>query len=143
MQKQLLFIITTLFFVQACGTSQGIQRRSNDEYAVQMVKELRKAQSEFLKKHNRYGLLNELCEENLLPEKMADEVESGYKFNLTIKENRYAAQAVPQNYGTAQSEGNLSLYLDESGVIRSATKKGIDLPKWEIAGAESVPIKEQ
>lgn len=141
MRKIIVLIISVMLFT-AC---HGMQRRLNDDSAISFVKKIRAAQIEFEKRHGKkkYGSLKDLINENLLSSELADGVEDGYEFRLNVENEKYSLQAVPLNYGTENSEGNFTLYLDESGVIRSASKKGIDIATWETANSNSIPISEQ
>lgn len=131
--------------ISCSSTYQGTQKRLNDDTAISQVKKIRDAQIEFEKRYGKkkYGSLEDLVKENLISTDLSDGLDRGYKFLLKTENEKYSLQAVPVNYGTESSEGNISLYLDESGVIRSASKKGINVPTWEIANSNSIPIKEQ
>lgn len=141
--RKLLFMITIVIFASECRIYQGVERRQNDDFAITKVKKIRTAQVEFAKRNLRYADLKELCQENLVSNELCDGAKQGYKFSVGAGEKDYSAQAIPQNYGTEEGEGNFTLYVDESGIIRSATKEGINLPVWKVVEATSMPIKEQ
>lgn len=139
-----LIVLSIAFATQSCNMSKGVQKRANDDAAISIVKKVREAQVEFETRHGKgnYGLFEDLTKENLISSEIADGIEQGYKYTLEVETGKYSLQAVPIEYGTENSEGNFSLYLDQSRIIRSATKKGIDTANWEIAGPNSIPIKE-
>jgi hypothetical protein len=73
-----------------------------------------------------YASMNELIEKGLLEERFADLEEHGYKFNLKVEEERYNLSVVPEaeeNKADSEDSDELSLYVDESGVIRASTKR--------------------
>ena len=145
MRKRIVLIVSIVILItQGCDTYKGVQRRANDDMAISLVKKIRKSQTEFEIRHGKgnFASLEKLIEENSVSQDLADGVDQGYKYVLKVGVGNYSLQAIPVEYGTENSEGNFSLYLNESGAIRSATKKGVDMSSWEIAGPNSIPIKE-
>ena len=140
MRKIIVLIISVMLFT-SCS---GMQRRLNDDSAISFAKKIRAAQIEFENRHGKkkYGSLEDLINENLLSAELADGVDDGYEFRLKVENEKYSLQAVPLNYGTENSEGNFTLYLDESGVIRSESGKDKNW-KPKIANSDSIPISEQ
>jgi hypothetical protein len=69
--------------------------------------------------NNRYGSFEELVAAELLPED-AFKVAS-YKFAMTLTPEGFEVSAVPVEYGKT---GKLSLFIDQSGVVRGADHGG-------------------
>ena len=138
------FVLTCLC-LSGCQIIGGVNKRQNDDSAILTAKEIRTAQKKFETQNGKgkFGSLEQLAQSKLVSSELSDGEKDGYKFTLTVSENKYVLKAIPVDYGTEQSQGNFTLYLDESGIIRSAGKKGIDLPKWEIANSESIPLASQ
>lgn len=128
--------------LQSCQAYTGVKKRENDAAAILFVKGIREGQRNYENLHGKgkYGSLQELAKAGLVSSELADGEENGFKYEILLNKDKYSLTAIPKEYGTEKSEGNFTLYLDETGIIRSASKKGIDLPKWEIAGPESIPI---
>lgn len=118
-------VFTILLIGQACN---NLSYRWNVKQAVSSMRRIREAENIFKagKSIGRYGTLEELANAGLIDAALASGTHNGYRFNVTIAENSYKATAVPIEYsGNAYSgTGYLSLYMDESGMIRGGDKGG-------------------
>jgi len=71
------------------------------------------------KGHGNYGTLEQLSEAGLLQKDTLGN--SGYKFDLTISGDKFEVTAVPAEYGKS---GTLSLFIDQTRVLRGADRSG-------------------
>jgi hypothetical protein len=82
------------------------------------------------KKKERFGTLEELIAEELLEKEFLEHIE--YKIELTATSDKFEATATPKTYGKT---GRRSFFLDETGTVRAADRKGqpatADDPKTE------------
>ncbi|MEO7970446.1 MAG: hypothetical protein ABI698_04040 [bacterium] len=67
----------------------------------------------------RYGTIDELVKAGLLSKEPI--ARFGYEIELTVSANKFAATAVPLEYGKS---GSLSYFVDESGVVRGGDRAG-------------------
>ncbi|MDQ1637526.1 MAG: hypothetical protein QOF62_865 [Pyrinomonadaceae bacterium] len=67
----------------------------------------------------RYGIIDELVKAGLLSKEPIERY--GYEIELTVSANKFAATAVPLEYGKS---GSLSYFVDESGVMRGSDRAG-------------------
>ena len=90
--------------------------------------EIRKAETDYKMANGRYGSLDELLREKRIRKSLASGLNHGYKFSIRYNESAYTAVAVPIKYGSNSYSGTgmFSFYLDDSGVIRAADKKGAE-----------------
>jgi hypothetical protein len=93
----------------------------NEAAAVSQLRMLVAAEDEYAagKKDGHYGSLDELVQAELMSKEPLDRF--GYKIELTLSGNKFQATAVPIEYGKS---GNLSYFVDESGVLRGADHSG-------------------
>jgi hypothetical protein len=78
-----------------------------------------------------YGSLEELSGQKMINERLATEVRSGYRFELSVDGDSYEATAIPVGH---PNSGMRSFYVSEDGVIRGADKRG------EATDANDLPI---
>jgi hypothetical protein len=71
------------------------------------------------KKKERFGTLEELVAEELLEKDFLEHME--YKIELTASGDKFEATATPKTYGKS---GRRSFFIDESGTLRAADRKG-------------------
>ena len=71
------------------------------------------------KKKERFGTLEELIAEELLEKDFLDSLE--YKVELSASSEKFEATATPKTYGKT---GRRSFFIDESGTVRAADRKG-------------------
>ena len=131
-------LASVILLTSAC---QNINFRLNEDGAVESMRHIRTAQQTYkgTQSTGRYGTLKELSEAGLLKPTLADGVDQGYRFDIRVSGNSYKAFAVPIEYGQTnyKGTGRVSLYVDETGVIRGADKGG----KEADAGAEPLVEK--
>jgi len=102
----------------------------NEGEAYEMLQQIMGAEFLYAKKfEGKSAPLDELIKRGGVPADLADGAESGYKFDLTLRENRSAfyVTATPSVYGKT---GRISLYADINGI------RGEDL-KGRPAGPQS------
>jgi hypothetical protein len=107
---------------------QNVEYRLNQEAAIESIKSIRAAQQKFREIHvgGRYGSLKELADAGLIDQSLSDGRDRGYRFEIRLKDDSYSAVAVPEVFGESayKGTGGISLYVDETGVIRWDTGKG-------------------
>lgn len=108
--------------------------RINEIKATQTLLSIREAQKVFKAKFGTYGTLQDLTDGKLLDPTLINGDKDGYKFEITLSENKYKALATPQRFKTT---GVWAYYLDETGVIRGASKDGVTV------GPSDYPINTQ
>ena len=99
----------------------------NETSAVSSMLLVSKAEREFTTRvtQGRYGALDELAASGLIDQELTGGTEKGYRFWLKLKANGgFEAFAVPLKYGRVFGTGTRSFYLDESGILREAYKRG-------------------
>jgi hypothetical protein len=101
------------------STGCGVIRRFDEDHAIGAMTQIRKAEEAFKSANGRYGTLDELAAANLA---VPSRVQHGYQFTVRPTQNSYVAVAVP----TSWKEHSLSLYLDQSGIIRGMFKNGAE-----------------
>lgn len=76
----------------------------------------------------RYGTLEELAAAGLLESALIDATDYGYRFQIRVRDDAYEAVAIPLKYGKTHYEGTgtMSLYLDNSGIVRGDDKQGAE-----------------
>lgn len=98
-------------------TGCGVFQRFDEEWAIGAMIQIRKAEEAFKSANGRYGTLDELAASNL---SVPSRVQYGYQFTVRVTAESYVAVAVP----TRSKEVSMSLYLDQSGIIRGMFKNG-------------------
>jgi hypothetical protein len=66
-----------------------------------------------------FGTLEQLIEADMMSKEMIDN--SGYRFEVTVTGDKFEVSAVPLEYGKS---GNLSLFIDKTGVMRGGDRNG-------------------
>lgn len=126
MRPRIVACTALLLATSACFPGRNIQFRLNGERAFHSMESIRAAEEECKKRTGGYCGLSELGAVGGLDQSLTDGEESGYRFEVTAGRHAYKAVAVPLEYGETASSGtgDLSFYLDESGTIRAADKRG-------------------
>ncbi|HXQ36858.1 MAG TPA: hypothetical protein VN843_22800 [Anaerolineales bacterium] len=106
----------------------GVFQRADEEWAIGGMIHIRKSEESFKAAKGRYGTLEELTSSGLAA---PSREQYGYKFILLPTSSSYVALAVP----TRSKNISMSLYLNQSGIIRGKHKNG------EEATAEDPPLK--
>jgi hypothetical protein len=110
--------------------------RLNEEKAFDTMKLISSAQRACKEAKGRYGTLKELADAGLIKSALSDGRDGGDRFEIRVAENSYSAVAVPEKYGARRytGTGGISLYVDETGVIRGEDKGGREAnandPPW-------------
>ena len=99
------------------STGCGVFQRFDEEWAIGAMIQVRKAEEAFKVANGRYGTLDELAASHL---SVPSRVQYGYQFTVRATSESYVALGVP----TRSKEVSMSLYLDQSGIIRGMHKKG-------------------
>lgn len=132
--RKLAYIISVGSLFWSIGCFTNIEGRLNERQAVASMKAIKSAEKSFYTSNGRYGTLEELFEANLIDKFLAGGAKQGYRYQLLIKNSSYEVTAVPEQYGAA---GDLSFYLNDTGIIRARDRKG------EKADQTDAPIVEQ
>jgi type II secretory pathway pseudopilin PulG len=118
------------------------RRAANEASALRMLRVIGQAESVYQATAGRgnYGTLEELRGAQLINEPLATGTKNGYRFDVRtrpmIQRDRpasYEVVATPVTYGPSGS-GVRSFFIDESGIIRAADKRGLE------ANADDMPI---
>jgi hypothetical protein len=122
--KTLIFLFVSLSF-----TSCGIPSRVRTASIIDDAQEFRDAEQIYKDKYGNgsYATVKELIDKGLLETRFADLEEHGYRFNLKVEKERYNLLIVPEAEINKSQSGEdwdeeLSLFVDESGVIRASVK---------------------
>jgi len=113
---RLVLILAGLWVLISVGCTT---QRFNEDHAIGAMEAIRKSEEAFKSKNGHYGTLDELAASN---SGIPSRVQHGYEFTVRVTPTSYVAVAVPTTY----KERSLSLYLDESGIIRGMFKNGGD-----------------
>lgn len=116
MKRSKLIILLSSALVMNCGPCH-INERIDRGRAEEHTKTIRGAQRAYYGQFNKYGTLIELAKEDLIPERLADSVDSNFRFEMTTHATGYVLRVTNPSAQQSKRE-ELSLYLDESGVIR-------------------------
>ena len=117
-------ICLSLCFISDCTYA----RHTSEEFAIGSMIQIRAAEEAYKSSRARYGTLTELTDASL---SVPAPVQYGYKFALQATTTTYIAVGTP----IAFKENSLSLYLDQSQVIRGMFKNGRD------ANSNDPPLK--
>jgi hypothetical protein len=93
----------------------------NERMAMGMMYTIAWAEDEYktAKGHGSYCTLEQLIELGLVPKDGIGN--NGYKFEVTVSADKFEVTAVPAEYGKS---GTLSLFIDQSRVLRGADRSG-------------------
>jgi len=105
-------------------------RAANEGSALSSLRKIHSAEATYLGRHGTFGELNDLAYENLLEPELASGKRNGYRFTvIAVPGSRgFEVSGVPVNYG---STGTRSFFLDETGVIRAADRRGAEATKLD------------
>lgn len=103
------------------GESNPPQTLQNERMAIGTMYSILYAEFEYKKKKGSgsFGTLEQLMDAELISKETIEK--SGYKFELTVAGDRFEVSAVPVEYGKG---GTLSLYIDNTRVLRAADHNG-------------------
>ena len=113
------------------GQTQRRLIKHNEAGAIMSLQKLFSAEATYqaTEGNGDYGTLEELTKSGLVDYVMAEGHRYGYLFRIRREKRSSESQpsleivAVPQTYGRT---GRLSFFIDETGVIRAANKKGAE-----------------
>lgn len=108
-------------------------RAANEASAIANMRGLIKAEEDFRTLADRYGTLDELAAKHLIDGELAGGVVHGYRFEVDLVGDSFAATATPVTYG---STGTRSFYAAADGVLRVADRHG------RKAGPDDMPLNE-
>lgn len=109
--------------------------RGDIDQIIQCMQSIRDAEIKFERERRRFGSLDELVDAKLIESDLRDKEYNGFILNLNATQYHYVLTAVRvKREDGASSDERLSLYLDESGIIRASLR--LD----EIANSNSSPI---
>ena len=125
-----------LIVMAGLPSCQQTRYRLNEVGAQSSLRLIRKAETTYRSqdRENRFGTLQELHLSGLIDTDLASGAKNGYRFDVRVGKDSFAAIATPQEYDVT---GSWSYYLDESGVIRANVTKG------RLPGVNDAPIKDQ
>ncbi len=104
-------------------SSNGVQKRLNQEHARSSLMKIKNAQMAFKAKNQSgaYGTLEDLSAAKLIEPALATGKYKGYLFKVRLKDASFEAVATPVSYGNT---GYWSFYVNNLGVIHGAMKNG-------------------
>jgi hypothetical protein len=108
-------VIACVFLLALSGC--GVIPRFNEDHAIGAMEAIRDAEVIFKSKNGFYGTLDDLAR---IHWGIPSRTQNDYVFALRASAESYVATAVP----TRWKERSLSLYLDQSGIIRGMFKNG-------------------
>jgi hypothetical protein len=103
------------------GESNPPQTLQNERLAIGVMYSILYAEFEYKKQKGSgsFGTLEQLIDTEMVSKETIER--SGYKFELTVGGDRFEVSAVPVEYGKG---GTLSLYIDNTRVLRAADHNG-------------------
>jgi hypothetical protein len=103
------------------GESNPPQTLQNERVAIGVMYSILYAEFEYKKQKGSgsFGTLEQLIDAEMVSKESLER--SGYRFELTVGGDRFEVSAVPVEYGKG---GTLSLYIDNTRVLRAADRNG-------------------
>ena len=101
------------------GESNPPKNLQNERMAISVMYTILSVQHHYKATKGSCGTLEQLIETEMLSKQMIDN--SGYRFELTVTGDKFEVSAVPLEYGKS---GNLSLFIDSTGVLRGGDRNG-------------------
>lgn len=133
MKFRVLIILFALVALSGCW----ILNSKSVSSIIRETQLFRDAEQIYKKKYGSYATVEELIDKKLLEKRFADLEEHGYRFNLAVGKDQYILSVIPEveeNKANSDDDNELSLYVDESGVVRASIKRNTP------ANSESSPI---
>ncbi len=102
------------------------RRAANEGSSLANLRYIYSAEATYYNQYEKYGTLQELCAEKLIPQDLESGTKNGYRFSVEVVERDdyptgFEAVCVPETY---PNSGRRSFYLDETGVVRGADNSG-------------------
>src|SRR5437879_2120068 len=110
-----LVMVSFLLTLSGCGALSGL----DEDRAIRVMEAIRPAEVTFKSKNGVYGTLDELTG---IHSGSPSSAQNGYRFALRASAESYVATAVP----TRWPKRSMSLYLDQSGIIRGMYRNGAE-----------------
>ena len=128
MRRKLILPMLIIFVGSILPACNNLNVRLNTDVAFDSIKKIRDAETKFKKQTGAYGTLKELSEVRLIDSSLASGTYYGHKYEVRAKKNSYVAVTVPIEYGenAYHGTGYVSLYVDETGVVRGGDRKGAE-----------------
>lgn len=105
--------------------SCNVNERLEVDRVLAAAESIRDGQKEFNNREKRFGSLEELAERKLIANELKDGEAYGYRFGLSAERDSYVLRVTRvETLNRPGDDGyreQLSLYLDQSGVIRAST----------------------
>jgi len=103
------------------GESNPPKNLQNERLAISVMYTIMHSQQQYKATQGAgsYGTLEQLIAADMVSKEMIEN--SGYRFEVTVSGDKFEASAVPVEYGKS---GNLSLFIDSTGVLRGADRNG-------------------
>ncbi|HWP43827.1 MAG TPA: hypothetical protein VNO14_11360 [Blastocatellia bacterium] len=123
--------IFTLCGCQSNTTQQAPQVIvANELAAMNRLRAIAKAEAMYhIESGGRYATLDDLISKGLVNDPSRGKL-TGYKFAVRLKGTGFEATAVPERFGIS---GRRSFYIDESGLMRAADKRGAEATSTDPA----------
>ena len=141
--SSLTVLLRIAFFglVVCASACSDIQSRVLEEKkaaeALQILRDIRSAETAFKNRLGRYGTLSELIKAQLVTADLEGGLHADYRFSVVAASNTYEVTAIPANEREAYRVW--SFYLDESGVLRGAAYRRQD-NEYRAAGKADQPL---
>ncbi len=122
MKLSVLIILFATLVLSGCGIPSRVRTSS----IIRDVQLFRDSQQIYKVKYGTYASVEDLIDKKLLETRFADLEEHGYRFNLMAGKEIYMLSVVPEaeeNKADSDDNEELSLYVDESGVVRAGIKR--------------------
>ena len=103
------------------GESNPPKNLQNEQRAIGVMYTIMSAQHQYKTTMGSggFGTLEQLIAADMIAQEMIDH--SGYRFEVTVTGDKFEVSAVPLEYGKS---GNLSLFIDNTGVLRGGDRNG-------------------
>lgn len=103
------------------GESNPPKNLQNERMAIGMLYTIYSVQQGYktTKGSGSFGTLEQLIAADMISKEMMEN--SGYRFEVTVTGDKFEVSAVPLEYGKS---GNLSLFIDNTGVLRGGDRNG-------------------
>lgn len=128
----LMFLYIAVVAAIAVPNLMASRRAANEGAAIRALRTLSSAEATYqatVGSSASYGTMEELFRAGLIDAKLASKMNSGYRFEITVTPRssfdpaKYEVVATPLTYGTT---GTRSFFIDESGVVRGADRRGAE-----------------
>jgi hypothetical protein len=103
------------------GESNPPKNLQNERMAISVMYTIMHVQQQYkaTKGAGSCGTIEQLIAADMLSKETLDN--TGYRFDLTVTGDKFEVSAVPLEYGKS---GNLSLFIDETGILRGGDRNG-------------------